>query len=562
MKVGTGMSLPRQHPYIDRLKTLFAAGRIGRRDFLREATLLGVAAGAAYAFVDRVSGRTAPQTAQTAQVTRPRGGRVRIGLRVADVGRPHRFSWWEPEIARQVLSSLTKTGPDNITRPHLLERWDVSDDLRSWTLFLRPDLRWRKGGRLVADHVIWNLRQVLDPAVGSPALGLMGSYMLSDSGAGANGTAPGLWDANAIEKVDDLTLRLNLRRPQVAVPQHLQHGTLGIQDPEEGGVFGPGSNGAGPFELVEIEPGRGALLRAVADYWEGVGPYLDAVEFVDTGDDPAAAVAALAERRVDGLYRTDIHYLDAIKGLDHLRIYEAESSWTAVARMKVTEKPFDDPRVRRAMRLAIDPHAVLRVAHAGMGLPGEHHHVCAIQLDYARLPFMSRDVAAARRLLADAGYPDGFATEITVKRDPPWELLAVEEMVRQWKEAGVRVRIKMAPTALFWELWDKVPFGFTEWAHDSLGIINLGLGYRSGAPWNESGYANPEFDALLNEAEGLLDLEARRAVMARIERLLQEDGPIVQPLWLGVFTAYDKRVQGFTLYPNRAIHANELAIEV
>ena len=89
----------------------------------------------------------------------------------------------------------------------------------------------------------------------------------------------------------------------------------------------------------------------------------------------------------------------------------------------------------------------------------------------------------------------------------------------------------------------------------------LGLAYRAGVPWNESSYDNPEFDSLLTKAEGILDVDERRKVMQQIETIMQEDGPIVQPLWRSVFTAIDKRMHGFKIHPTAYLFANEWAIE-
>ena len=93
-----------------------------------------------------------------------------------------------------------------------------------------------------------------------------------------------------------------------------------------------------------------------------------------------------------------------------------------------------------------------------------------------------------------------------------------------------------------------------------LGVMVLSLAYKSGAVWNESRYANPEFDALLSEAEAMLNIEDRRAVMARIERIMQEDGPIMQPIWASVFATSNDRVQGFKVHPASWIFGEELAI--
>ena len=229
--------------------------------------------------------------------------------------------------------------------------------------------------------------------------------------------------------------------------------------------------------------------------------------------------------------------------------------------MKTTQKPFDDPRVRKAMRLAVDSRSVLDLAYRGQGLAAQHHHVCDIHPEFAKLPYMERDVEAAKKLLAEAGHPNGIDVEIAAKPDPSWELLAVQAMVEQWKDAGIRVKINVLPSAAFWDVWDKVPFGFTEWTHRPLGVMVLALAYRSGVPWNESHYSNPEFDSLLTKAEGTADVEKRRAVMAELEKIMQEDGPITQPIWRGLITGFDKRVKGFKLHPTSYIFGEELAIE-
>ena len=86
-------------------------------------------------------------------------------------------------------------------------------------------------------------------------------------------------------------------------------------------------------------------------------------------------------------------------------------------------------------------------------------------------------------------------------------------------------------------------------------VMLLALAYRTGVPWNESKNSNPRLDELLTRAEGTLDLAARRRIMKDIEILMQEDGPIAQPLWRSVFTAMDKRVQGFELHPSQFMFA-------
>ena len=124
-----------------------------------------------------------------------------------------------------------------------------------------------------------------------------------------------------------------------------------------------------------------------------------------------------------------------------------------------------------------------------------------------------------------------------------------------WKDAGIRVKINNMPSTQFWEVWTKVPFGFTGWTHRPLGTMVLGLAYRTGVPWNEAKYSNKDFDSLLTTAEGTLDVPKRREIMAKLEAILQDDGPIVQPLWRSVFTFMAKRVQGFKMHPRQKRNA-------
>jgi peptide/nickel transport system substrate-binding protein len=204
---------------------------------------------------------------------------------------------------------------------------------------------------------------------------------------------------------------------------------------------------------------------------------------------------------------------------------------------------------------------VLQIAHLGMGAPGEHFHVAPVHPEYAKLPFPERDVAKAKSLLAEAGYANGVDIEIACKPEPAWELLAVQAMVEQWKDAGIRTKINVMPASQYWDNWTKVPFGFTTWAHRPLGTMVLALGYRSGQAWNESKWSSPEFDKLITEAEGYLDVEKRRAVMAKIEALMQDEGPAVIPLWQATFSFVNKRVKGFNLHPSSYINAVEIALE-
>ncbi len=550
------------HPIIGRAGAELADGKLDRRDFLRIATLLGVAAPVAYG----LAGLTTPALAQTA--TPKKGGIIRLGMRVQDLKSPHTYSWIEGgNAARQTLDYLTFTGVDNVTRPNLIEKWEASPDLKTWTFSLRKDVTWRKGRKFTADDAVWNLNRVLDAKTGSSVVGLLKGFILTefetdeiDAKTQKKKKTTKLWDASAIQKVDDFTFKLNGQVANLTIPEALFHYPLLICAPEDAGVFGVGSDGTGAFELVELEVGKRAVfVNHKKPHWGG-GAHIDRLEIIDIGEDPAAQVAALASKQVDMIYQGAIATLPAVEKLAHVQVNSIDTAYTAVARVQPI-KPFDDKRVRQALRLATDTDVTLKVAHRGLGKPGDHHHVAPAHPEYANIGGSKRDVAKAKALLTEAGYKDGIDTEIACRPAPDWELLAVQAMVEQWKEAGIRVKINVMPSAQYWDNWTKVPFGFTTWAHRPLGTMVLGLAYRTGAAWNESKWSNAEFDKLITEAEGYLDVEKRRGVMAKIQAIMLDDGPAVVPLWRAVFNYTDKKIKGYKIHPSIYIEAKDLSVD-
>jgi peptide/nickel transport system substrate-binding protein len=246
-----------------------------------------------------------------AQGTPRKGGIIRLGSRVQDLKSPHTYSWVESaNAARQTLDYLTFTGIDNVTRPNLVSKWEASPDLKSWTLHLRRDVTWRKDNRkLTADDVVWNIKRVLDPKTGSSVVGLLKGFILDefetgekdDKGAAKKSTR--LWDANAVQKVDDFTVKLNGKVANLGIPEALFHYPLMIMDPAENGEFKVGSNGTGAFDMVELDVGKRARFVArKTGHWGG-GAHIDTFEIIDLGDDAAAQVAALASKQVDMIYQ-------------------------------------------------------------------------------------------------------------------------------------------------------------------------------------------------------------------------------------------------------------------
>ncbi len=137
-----------------------------------------------------------------------RGGTLRVATTLQKITHPANYSWIAPSnIIRQVAEYLTLTDSKNITHPYLLENWEASDDLKTWTLNLRRGVTFNNGDTFNADDVIFTFNQWLDDSVGSSMKGMIGGYL----------------NSNNIERVNDYQVKLHLSIPEIAVPEHLFH---------------------------------------------------------------------------------------------------------------------------------------------------------------------------------------------------------------------------------------------------------------------------------------------------------------------------------------------------
>ena len=267
----------------------------------------------------------------------------------------------------------------------------------------------------------------------------------------------------------------------------------------------------------------------------------------------------MASNQVDAVYEIDVTQLDVAERLPNAVVHSAVTAQTGVARMQRTQKPFDNINLRRAVMACMDHDRLLELAHRGKGAPAENHHVAQIHPEYAKLPPLKQDYAKAKKLLQDAGYPDGIELSVNVgNASGKWEQDVMQALKQQLAPGGINLKLNLMPSAQYWEVWTKAPFSLTAWTHRPLGVMVLNLAYRSGVPWNEANYANPEFDKALDVASSILDVDERRKAIATCEKILQDDAIIAQPFWRAVFTAADKRVKGFYMHPTNYHQLNKV----
>lgn len=430
----------------------------------------------------------------------------------------------------------------------LAERWEQHDD-RTYVFSLRKDVKWHDGAPFTAEDARFTLDRIINPPKGI-----------------VSARRDWFTSIDRVEVADPHTLKIVLKRPQAAFLPFIAAGWTVLMprhvlenDPEA--LIGR-AIGTGPYKLEKVVPQVEGTLVRNEDYFMPGRPYLDGIRWI-TVVEPSAQIAAFRARRADFMQINNAAHSETVRNeMPGVSIQIPPPSQFVSLRLNHARPPFDDVRVRQAMHLAINRDEVIRGAVQGQGLlpsfmpPGGTWGMSETELRTVPGYKTSKDqdIATARKLLADAGHPNGFSTTMLLGQYPYVDSGALV-VADNLKALGIHMEAeKTDPSSVLPRIQGKAfhtapyLFGFRlDDPNDSL-VAN----FRTGGGRNYEGFSNQAIDELLDrQAEALEPTQRKQLVQDLTTHLLQQASQI--PLfWVKFEIATHPWMKGFVAHGNRA----------
>ena len=451
-------------------------------------------------------------------------------------------------VAQQIFDGLVEFDQTLTIAPALAQHWTASRDGLTWTFTLRKGVRFHNGREVTADDVVFSLTRLLDPKFASAAADLFSNIQGAQSfREGRAGLVRG------ITAVDSSTIRIVLDEARVPFVIMLATGHAKILPRDlvtkQGDAFGMAPVGTGPFRFERWERRKEIVLSANDDYFGGV-PRLQRLVYRIFPDERSGAMFEEFQRgRLEDspLPMQDYHKIRAAGGATHVRRPMFSVRFLG---LNTRIKPLTDPRVRQAVTCALDRETIVQESTHGRFLlargvlpPGT--------LGYnPRLATYGYDVARARELLAQAGYPQGrglptLTIWATVKLEPEHTLV-----LRDLAAAGVRAEFKYVTD---WPQFSRMlaegrfPIFQYAWFADVPDPDNfLYHLFHSKSPRNYTGYSNPQVDELLSRGRHETDEQRRAELYRQAEQVVMNDAvviPFFHYTYERVFQTYVKNIQ-------------------
>ena len=452
-----------------------------------------------------------------------------------DPSSPGRIQW----ITEKIMNRLVSPDLAGIPEADLATEWSANAEATEWTFKLREGVTFHNGSTLDAADVIYTFERILDPDGTSPARSALKMI-------------------ESVSAVDDMTVKMTLNTPFADMPLQLMDYRMRIIPDGSGDMIGETGIGTGPFKVEKYEADGTTVLVANLDYYKGA-PKLARMEIIAISEGQARIQAFLGGQT--DMYR----YVTAQERvlLDRSDKYNVQviptGNWRGLV-FRTDVEPFTDARVRKAVRLAADRQEIVDLVYGGGAVvacdtPVEPNDQYRADL---KCP---QDIAQAKALLAEAGYPNGIDVDVHVSTlEPSWSNLAVVYQ-EQAAKAGIRVNVVQAPSDGYWNaIWMNKTVSATRWnerpADQALHEI-----YLSSAKWNESFYKDEGFDALLATARRELDFDKRKALYAKAQTHLWETAGTLIPIHVTKIVGVNARVKNVDAVKREAIRWHLIEVD-
>ncbi len=478
------------------------------------------------------------------------------------------YDWQNWSIIKSIFDGLMDYEPGTtVLVPDLAESYELSDDGLTYTFHLRDGITFHNGRPLTSADIKYSIERAVNPDTLSPGQGFF--WMIEGFDAAAAGEADGL---SGIETPDDRTVVIRLSTPN-ATFLHVMALNFSFAVPREvveelGPDFGRNPVGTGAFKLTEWSLGQHLILDRNENYHIPGVPKLDRIVF-EVGQDPSVALLRMENGEVDilGDPIPSARFVEVMENPDYEgRIIEGGQLHTGYLTMNVQMAPFDDVRVRRAVNMAINKDRIVRIVN-GRAVPANQPLPPAMPgyaEDYEGYPY---DPEAAKALLAEAGYPDGFDTQLYAMNTDPNPRIA-QAIQQDLAAVGIRAELLTLAQSTVIDaggqpntapmIWS----GGMGWIADFPDPSNfygpiLGCGGAVQGGWNWAWYCNEELDAKAAEADAMTDPargEERIALWRDIYLQIMEDAPWAPIFNEQRFTFRSERIGGEDSYFVDPVH--------
>jgi peptide/nickel transport system substrate-binding protein len=397
--------------------------------------------------------------------------------------------------------------------PDLAESWEIPDNT-TYIFNLRRGVKFHNGQELTAEDVVFSLNRILDPKTTAPGR----SYIAS---------------IKSIEALGPYRVKVTLSAPLASFLEGLTSNNCAIVSKaavEQNGNLQKVEAGTGPFMLKEWIPDNSMTLVKNPNYFEKGLPYLDKVIF-RVIPEQASLLAGVKAGTIDIAQINDGSTVLLAKRDSNLMVMQKPGINVRTFGFNVTRKPFDDVRVRQALSLAIDRNEIVAAAEFGMAQPTGPIPVGATQwaLPLNKLPYYTPDIAKAKSLLAQAGFPNGFSFKIVCSNSFEGGLSVAQVVQNQLKKIGVNAELEVVEWGTYIDRWTKRDF-------DSMVELRGGSGepdrflYRtlhSTGGVNNFLFKDAEVDKLLDKGRQLTTFAERKPVYDELQTLLAEKAPVI-----------------------------------